>query len=188
MTKLRLFALLVPVALLGSLSCEQSKSARAEADSSGVTVQTEVTANPTPADGNTDSLENPHTTPSGPSEFTDADFNRHISELNASIKRKGSSGDLAIVIQKPFVVIGDEPKQAVQQHAETTVKWAVDRLKQDFFTKDPNEILNIWLFKSEASYRKHARILFGDSPSTPYGYHSPAHKALIRNGRRDISP
>ena len=46
-------------------------------------------------------------------------------------------------------------KQAVQQHAETTVKWAVDRLKQDFFTKDPNEILDIWLFKNEASYRKH---------------------------------
>lgn len=175
MTNLRLFALLIPLALLGSLACEQSKSARAEAGSdSGITVQTE------PA-GNTDNSDSARTTARGSSGFTDADFKRHISELNAHMKRKLFSGDFAIVIQKPFVVIGDEPKSAVQQHAETTVKWAVDRLKQDFFTKDPNEILDIWLFKNEASYRKHARLLFNDEPSTPYGYYSPANKALIMN-------
>jgi hypothetical protein len=61
------------------------------------------------------------------------------------------------------------------------VKWAVDRLKQDFFTRDPNEILSIWLFKDAASYQKHARLLFGDQPTTPYGYYSSAHKALIMN-------
>ena len=54
-------------------------------------------------------------------------------------------------------------------------------MKQDFFTKDPNEILDIWLFKDEASYKKHTRLLFGTSPTTPYGYYSPAHKALIMN-------
>lgn len=180
MTKPRLFALLISLMLLGSLSCEQSKSARAEADDSAVKVQTEAAAVPVSAKGNAGDPENASSSPSS-SGFTDADFDRHINELNARMKRKLSSGQFAIVIQKPFVVIGDEPKRAVQQHAETTVKWAVDRLKQDFFTKDPNEILDIWLFKNEASYRKHARLLFGDSPSTPYGYYSPSHKALIMN-------
>jgi hypothetical protein len=176
MTNLRLFALLIPLTLLASLSCEQNKPARAEADNSAIKVPT-VTA----ADGHTNDPENARTTPPGSSGFTDEDFNRHISQLNARIKRKLPAGEFAIVIQKPFVVIGDEPKLAVQQHADTTVKWAVDRLKQDFFTKDPNEILDIWLFKNEASYRKHVQLLFGDSPSTPYGYYSPAHKALIMN-------
>jgi hypothetical protein len=79
------------------------------------------------------------------------------------------------------VVAGDEPENMVRQRAQDTVKWAVDRLKQDFFTKDPNEILEIWLFKDEDSYRKNARLMFGDNPSTPYGYYSRTHKALIMN-------
>jgi len=119
-----------------------------------------------------------------PIRFSDADFNRHARELNTRIRKKlsarGARG-FSIVIQKPFVVIGDEPRQVVQQHARDTVKWAVDRLKQDFFTKDPNHILDIWLFKDKASYEKHTRLLFTDAPDTPFGYYSPRHKALIMN-------
>jgi hypothetical protein len=120
--------------------------------------------------------------------FTDADFAKHVSQLKARIKQKlatpGSRAPLAefsIVIQKPFVVVGDEPREAVQQHADGTVKWAVERLKQDFFTNDPSEILDIWLFKDAASYEKNTRLLFGDQPTTPYGYYSSQHKALIMN-------
>ena len=174
MTNLRLFALLILLAL-GSMSCGSNKSAHAETDSKAAAEpQAEVDSDDNPEEAGT-------TRAAGSTGFTDADFNLHISRLNARMKRKLPSGEFAIVIQKPFVVIGDEPKRTVQQHAETTVKWAVDRLKQDFFTNDPNEILDIWLFKDEASYRKHTRLLFGDSPETPYGYYSPAHKALIMN-------
>ena len=79
------------------------------------------------------------------------------------------------------MVIGDETQGAVRERAEGTVKWAVDRLKQDFFANDPKEILDIWLFKDAASYEKHARLLFGETPTTPYGYYSSTHKALIMN-------
>ena len=124
-------------------------------------------------------------TPGSPAtRFTEADFARHVTALDAQIKKKLAtpvSHGFSIVIQKPFVVIGDEPQTIVQQRAEDTVKWAVDRLKQDFFTKDPEDILDIWLFKDEASYEKHARLLFADTPTTPYGYYSPSHKALIMN-------
>src|SRR5882762_2971428 len=120
--------------------------------------------------------------------FTDADFARHVALLRSKIKkrvtdsdRRAAAAEFSIVIQRPFVIIGDETKEAVQQHAEGTVKWAVDRLKQDFFPNDPTEILDIWLFKDAASYEKHARLLFGDEPSTPYGYYSSTHKALIMN-------
>jgi hypothetical protein len=118
--------------------------------------------------------------------FTDADFARHVELRKGEIRKKVRSGnpgasDFSFVIQRPFVVIGDEAKEVVQQRAEDTVKWAVDRLKQDFFPNDPKEILDIWLFKDAASYEKHARLLFGDEPSTPYGYYSNAHKALIMN-------
>lgn len=130
----------------------------------------------------------PSASPRKPAAFSDADFAQHLQALKAEIKKKVTSPDpqapaaeFSFVIQKPFVVIGDESKEALQQHAEGTVKWAVDRLKQDFFPNDPKQILDIWLFKDAASYEKHAQLLFGETPSTPYGYYSIAHKALVMN-------
>jgi hypothetical protein len=110
------------------------------------------------------------------SRFTNADFARHIDGLKKKIPARG----FTVLIQSPFVVIGDGTPAAVRSQAET-VRWAVAKLKQDYFEKDPVEILDIWLFKNEASYRKHARALFNDEPDTPYGYYSSDHKALIMN-------
>lgn len=109
--------------------------------------------------------------------FTDSDFDRHVAEL----KKRLPSKDFSIVVQRPFVVIGDEPESVVKEWAEGTVKWTVEKLKQDFFTQDPKEILDIWLFKDDKSYKKHALLLFNDKPSTPYGYYSRHNKALVMN-------
>jgi len=108
--------------------------------------------------------------------FTDADYERHVARL----KPKVPDG-FTIVVQKPFVVIGDESPAMVRRRALGTVKWAVDLLKKDYFAKDPTQILNIWLFRDKASYRKHTREIFNHTPSTPYGYYSAAHKALVMN-------
>lgn len=109
--------------------------------------------------------------------FTDADFDRHVADL----RKRLPSNDFSIVVQRPFVVVGDEPESVVKEWAEGTVKWTVEKLKQDFFTQDPKEILDVWLFKDDKSYKKHALQLFNDKPSTPYGYYSRHNKALIMN-------
>lgn len=119
----------------------------------------------------------PSTPPLSPESFSDADFARHVERL----KKKLPSVDFTVIIQRPFVVIGDESAADVTEHSERTVKWAVDKLKQDFFTHDPKEILDIWLFKDAASYEANALALFGEKPTTPYGYYSSAHKALVMN-------
>jgi len=69
----------------------------------------------------------------------------------------------------------------VRVRAERTVKWAVDKLKQDYFKNDPDEILDIWLFADEASYKKHTKELFGLEPSSPFGFYSQENRALIMN-------
>ena len=109
--------------------------------------------------------------------FTRAEFDQHIAQL----KKRLPSKEFTIVVQPPFVVVGDEPAEIVQFRAEETIKWAVEKLKQDFFPEDPKEILDIWLFKDAASYDKHTRLLFNDTPTTPYGYYSREEKALIMN-------
>lgn len=106
----------------------------------------------------------------------DADFEHHVLDL----KKKVPEG-FTIVIQKPFVVIGDESSAKVKFRAKNTVKWAVDMLKQDYFEKDPEDIIDIWLFKDEGSYYKYAKEIFEDEPTTPFGYYLETEKALIMN-------
>jgi hypothetical protein len=103
-------------------------------------------------------------------------FSNHV----AAVRRTAPAG-FHVVVAKPFVVLGDEPAEVVAQRAEKTVKWAVDRLKQDYFTRDPDEIINVWLFKDDASYRTNALKLFGDTPTTPFGYYSAENRALVMN-------
>src|SRR6266567_3134226 len=116
-------------------------------------------------------------TPTQPARFSDADFAAHVEQL----KKKLPSTDFTIVIQPPFVVVGDEPAATVREHSQNTVKWAIDKLKAEYFSADPKEILDIWLFKDSASYQRKAQLLFGEKPGTPYGYYSSAHKALVMN-------
>ena len=107
--------------------------------------------------------------------FTDADYAAHISRL----KKRLPNDNFSIVLQKPFVVVGDGGKAQVEKTAERTVQWAVDLIKQDYFKRDPNQILDIWLFKDAQSYNKHNVQLFGSKPTTPYGYYSSTHRALV---------
>jgi hypothetical protein len=87
----------------------------------------------------------------------------------------------SVVIEPPFVVVGDGGADRVQRTARQVVRWSVDHLERDFFTRRPNRILEIWLFQSAESYSAHTRRLFDEQPSTPYGFYSSRHGALIMN-------
>ncbi|HUU11278.1 MAG TPA: hypothetical protein VM431_12185 [Phycisphaerae bacterium] len=112
-----------------------------------------------------------------PASFTDADYAAHLAALRKKVPQEG----FTIVLEKPFFVVGDEAPAMVRRRAVNTVRWAVERLKRDFFKKDPTEILDIGLFKDKASYEKHAPAIFGDTPDTPFGYYSDRHRALVMN-------
>ncbi len=107
--------------------------------------------------------------------FTDADFAQHIEKLKGRLP----NDEFRIVLQKPFVVVGDAGQAQVERWATATVKWAVDSIKQDYFTKDPEHIIDVWLFKDAESYKKHNKILFNTEPGTPFGYYSSTHRALV---------
>jgi len=110
-------------------------------------------------------------------EFTNADYAQHIMQLKRNLPHR----DFHIVLQEPFVVIGDEPAETVERRSIRTIKWAVDRIKHAYFSKDPARIVDIWLFKDKESYEQHTLKLFGTRPTTPFGYYSPTHDALVMN-------
>lgn len=109
---------------------------------------------------------------------TSRDLARHVEVLK---KKLPDGGGFSIVVERPFVVVGDEPEARVRSRAEGTVRWAVEKLKREYFEKDPAEVIDVWLFKDKESYERHTKAVFGEDPISPYGYYSPGHRALIMN-------
>jgi hypothetical protein len=108
--------------------------------------------------------------------FSPAAYAQHVLSLKPMLRSEHT-----VVIEPPFVVVGDESPERVRAHAAGTVRWAVEHLKQDFFSKDPERILTVWLFGSKQSYDDAVRRHFGKSPSTPYGFYSSENHALVMN-------
>lgn len=108
---------------------------------------------------------------------SDQEFARHVEDL----KKKAPAREFTIVVTRPFVVIGDGEPDEVKRCAKQTVHWAVEKLKQAYFTKDPDDILDIWLFKDKESYERNCKEFFHTKPGTPYGFYSHADRALVMN-------
>jgi len=111
--------------------------------------------------------------------FSKPEYAEHIAKLRARLDAKRLS-DLRIRIEDPFVVIGDGSPGALER-SSMTVRWAADLLEQDFFSRRPSKILDIYLFTTAASYERGVKTLTGESPTTPYGFYSPSQAALFMN-------
>lgn len=116
-----------------------------------------------------------------PAGHTDYDFQRLAEQVRMRIDRIASDQRFHVLVEKPFIVIGDESRDMVRRRAAGTVRWAVHRLQKAYFANPPADIIEIWLFGDAASYRRNTQLFFGDNPDTPFGYYSPTHKALIMN-------
>ena len=109
--------------------------------------------------------------------ITDAEYKKEVARVEGLV----AGMPFTVLLQRPFVVVGDEKPAAVRQRARRTVKWAVDHLKELYFEKDPDDIITIWLLKDDESYYKHAKMFFGDEPDTPFGYYSSGDNAMVMN-------
>jgi hypothetical protein len=105
------------------------------------------------------------------------DYAQHVRSLRATILPEG----FTVVVEPPFVVVGDEDSETVRARATGTVRTFSDALERDYFAQAPEEIYTIWLFGDAASYERWAEAIWGERPGTPYGYASDEHKALVMN-------
>lgn len=103
-----------------------------------------------------------------------------LSARAAALEKQLTGQGYTIVIEPPFVVIGDESPKKVQQRA-SFVRWIVKLVEKDFFSKQPDRIIDVWLFRNQATYKRGAKKFFDDEPTTPYGYYSAENSALIMN-------
>lgn len=95
-------------------------------------------------------------------EFTDADYAQHIHGL----KKRLPGEDFHVVLEKPFVVVGNDSGETVQQHSTHTVQWAVNRLKKDYFTKEAIADQRVPAFKTLCSTTRHE--FYEEDPGANY--------------------
>lgn len=99
--------------------------------------------------------------------------------MRERLERAGIEDSFHMVVEPPFVVAGDEAPRVIEERAAIIVRWAVERLRAAYFVRDPDAVLEIWLFRDGESYRRNVRALFGGEPTTPYGYFDAVHRALV---------
>lgn len=102
---------------------------------------------------------------------------RRATELREELAGKGYT----VVVEAPFVVIGDEAAKKVKHRAEGILRWSIERYEDELFAAKPDNVIEVWLFKNERTYRRGAKQRWGDDPDTPYGYYSAENGAIILN-------
>ena len=103
-----------------------------------------------------------------------------LSARAAALEKKLDGKGFSVLVEAPFVLVGDEGPDKLRQRART-VRWTRRLLMNDYFAVELDRALEVWLFKDEKTYRRGAKDFFGDEPDTPYGYYSAAAGALVMN-------
>jgi hypothetical protein len=99
----------------------------------------------------------------------------------AALKDRVGKDGFTVVVEAPFVVLGDESPAMVKQHATGFLHRNIALMEKDYFPARPDKLIEVWLFKNEKSFRAGAKKYFDDTPDTPFGYYSPDHAAMIMN-------
>jgi hypothetical protein len=104
-----------------------------------------------------------------------------LAARKAALETRLRGRGFTVVVEPPFVVIGDESPATVRHHATGILRWSIRLLEADYFRARPRKLIEIWLFRNERTYRRGAKELFGDDPDTPYGYYASARDAMVMN-------
>ena len=113
-----------------------------------------------------------------PTGITDQEFAAKLEQVRLQL---GPEFRGRITIVKPFVVAGNQSAEDFDRICQHTIGWAVAMLNKDFFSTSLRQIVTIYLFRDKQSYQQHSWSLFGQKPTTPYGYYLPQHQVLVMN-------
>ncbi|HYF49875.1 MAG TPA: hypothetical protein VEJ63_10740 [Planctomycetota bacterium] len=82
----------------------------------------------------------------------------------------------------PWVIATDLPADEAKLFIDGTMARGGAAIQRQLFTKTARtEPVKVYLFKNHDSYTLYNKKLFGEHPTTPYGYYSRHKKALVMN-------
>ena len=95
--------------------------------------------------------------------------------------RKAAPRGYTVLLEPPFIVVGNDDPGMVKLYATDTVRRTVARLRKAYFKRDPLNVITVWLLRDRASYLAMSRRLFGVAPGTPYGFYSSEKNLMFMN-------
>ena len=104
-------------------------------------------------------------------------------KLKESINKITSNSltkDFSITVSYPYVITGNL-KQAKLEYWKSRIQRTQRAIKFMYFTQDPTEVVQIWLFKDAESYFQYNLSLWNASPGTGFGYYLPKQKRMMMN-------
>lgn len=102
----------------------------------------------------------------------------HNLELRAKLLREHLPDAFQIEVVAPFVLVAEVSDTA---RYVRTIRELSDEVRAGLFERDPNHVVDVWLFADTASYRHGVRTWLADWPRTLNGFYSPKHHAVVVN-------
>ncbi len=113
--------------------------------------------------------------------FANESLDQQVAQRADQLRRELEGSDFQLVIEGPFVVIGNETATRVQQRAAGTLRWAYDHLRREYLRTTPQEPIVVWICRDAASYERTSRQQLKIEPESPFGFYAPDEKAILVN-------
>jgi hypothetical protein len=104
---------------------------------------------------------------------------QQLEDRAKALETRLAGKNFTIFVEPPFVIVGEAPNS--KKIATGFLRDKRTLLEKDFFSKRPDKLIEVWLFRNAKAFRKGATEFFHDPPDTPFGYYSPDDSALIMN-------
>lgn len=108
-------------------------------------------------------------------------FSEQCDSIQTSLKGTLTE-DFCYVKSGYFLIVSNLTFAEAKSLSDNSIRKALDCFYNDYFTAKPTELVTIFLFKDDYTYRYWADKLYGDNDDlSPYGYYKPSKKAMLMN-------
>ena len=104
------------------------------------------------------------------------DYDSSITEL-----KKQLSEDFLLKSYSYFIIASNMNEAETQRLIEHTIAGAEECFYNNYFEKKPDELITIFLFKDDNTYRFWAKKLYGDTDLSRFGYYKPSKRVMLMN-------
>lgn len=91
------------------------------------------------------------------------------------------NSDFNYVTYKCFLVVSNLEPAKTSDIVERTMKSIYRSFYNDFFEREPDELITVFLFKNDQTYRYWADKLFGDKDVSKFGYYKTSLRTMLMN-------
>jgi hypothetical protein len=108
-------------------------------------------------------------------------LDQKVHDHSVSLREELVATDFRVTSESPFVIVSNESDPRVRGDRVKTLRWAVARLRKDFFRVLPPEPIEVWLLRDRETYRAVSRERFAVEPTSPFGFFVAPRRAIVIN-------